>query len=458
MAEKLLGTDFAIHGGGSDLVFPHHENEIAQTEAARGAPLARIWMHNGMVEIADEKMSKSVGNIFQLSEALDRFGAETLIAYLVSGHYRQPIAFGADALAEAGRRAERLRNYARQAPGGDRGRFRRRNAAKHSSTRSPTTSTRRGRWRRCSSSSPRATGASCRAPARRSRRCCPLIGLESLLVADEPRRPRGRAPAGRARERPRGARLRARRPDPRRARAASAGRSATPTPARASSGAAECPSTRSSTAATPSPRRSAGRRRVHRVLTADDVDAEELTRLAGSPEHQGVVAEVDPYPYAGADELLETARRRDRRPRPGPGPAQPRRRMPLGRNRRRARRRDLRAPRSPGDAGGRARRARARSSTSRSHGCATSPIGSPPRSARGPGSTAPTPARTPATTSPTTTASPCSSSAARARGSGRGWPPHATCWSRSRRAGRVDSLNVSAAAAVLLFEARRRRG
>ncbi|HYU60014.1 MAG TPA: cysteine--tRNA ligase [Solirubrobacterales bacterium] len=119
MAEKLLGTDFALHGGGSDLVFPHHENEIAQTEAARNAPLARLWMHNGMVEIADEKMSKSEGNIFQLSEALDRFGPLTLMTYLVSGHYRQPIAFSEDALAEAGARADRIRNYAREAPGGE---------------------------------------------------------------------------------------------------------------------------------------------------------------------------------------------------------------------------------------------------------------------------------------------------------------------------------------------------
>ena len=80
MAEKLLGLDFEIHGGGSDLVFPHHENEIAQTEAARGRPLARIWMHNGMVRTDEEKMSKSLGNIFQLSEAIDRFGAEAVVA------------------------------------------------------------------------------------------------------------------------------------------------------------------------------------------------------------------------------------------------------------------------------------------------------------------------------------------------------------------------------------------
>ena len=119
MAEKILGADFAIHGGGSDLIFPHHENEIAQTEAARSVPLARIWMHNGMIRIAEEKMSKSVGNIFQLSEALDRFGGEAVVAYLSSGHYRQPLEFSEQALEEAQARLERIRNYLGEAPAGD---------------------------------------------------------------------------------------------------------------------------------------------------------------------------------------------------------------------------------------------------------------------------------------------------------------------------------------------------
>jgi len=119
MAEKLLGVDFAIHGGGSDLVFPHHENEIAQTEAARGRPLARLWMHNGMVQTSEEKMAKSVGNIFQLSEALDRYGAEAVVAYLVSGHYRQPLEFSDEALTEAAARVERIRNYVREANDGE---------------------------------------------------------------------------------------------------------------------------------------------------------------------------------------------------------------------------------------------------------------------------------------------------------------------------------------------------
>ena len=119
MSEKELGPDFAIHGGGIDLVFPHHENEIAQTEAARGVPLAEIWMHNGLVQIDEEKMSKSVGNIFQLSEAIERYGGETVVAYLASGHYRQPLAFSDDQLEQAGAGVERIRNFRRDASGGE---------------------------------------------------------------------------------------------------------------------------------------------------------------------------------------------------------------------------------------------------------------------------------------------------------------------------------------------------
>jgi len=112
MAEQELGATFAIHGGGSDLVFPHHENEIAQSEAA-GRPFARVWMHNGMIETSDAKMSKSEGNIFQLSEALDRYGREAVVAYLISGHYRQPLAFGEEQMEESIARVERVRNFFR---------------------------------------------------------------------------------------------------------------------------------------------------------------------------------------------------------------------------------------------------------------------------------------------------------------------------------------------------------
>jgi cysteinyl-tRNA synthetase len=113
MAERELGASFAVHGGGSDLVFPHHENEIAQSESA-GRPFAHVWMHNGMVDAAGEKMSKSEGNIFQLKEALDRYGREAVVAYLISGHYRQPLAFGELPMEEAGARVGRLRNFFRE--------------------------------------------------------------------------------------------------------------------------------------------------------------------------------------------------------------------------------------------------------------------------------------------------------------------------------------------------------
>jgi cysteinyl-tRNA synthetase len=115
MAEAELGPSFAIHGGGSDLVFPHHENEIAQSQGA-GRPFARAWMHNGMVETDAEKMSKSEGNIFQLSEALERYGREAVVDYLISGHYRQPLAFGPEQMEQAVARVERLRNFFREHP------------------------------------------------------------------------------------------------------------------------------------------------------------------------------------------------------------------------------------------------------------------------------------------------------------------------------------------------------
>jgi cysteinyl-tRNA synthetase len=114
MAEQILGLDFEIHGGGSDLIFPHHENEIAQTEAGRGAPLARIWMHNGMVQTGEEKMAKSVGNIWLLGAALDEFGRDALVMYFVAGHYRQPLAFSPEPLDDAARSVDRLRELGRR--------------------------------------------------------------------------------------------------------------------------------------------------------------------------------------------------------------------------------------------------------------------------------------------------------------------------------------------------------
>jgi cysteinyl-tRNA synthetase len=114
MAEKDLGLEFDIHGGGIDLVFPHHENEVAQTQAARGRPLARIWMHNGMLELTGEKMAKSVGNIRSLAGVLDEYGGEALVMYFSGGHYRQPIAFSDERMREAQRANDRIREAGRR--------------------------------------------------------------------------------------------------------------------------------------------------------------------------------------------------------------------------------------------------------------------------------------------------------------------------------------------------------
>jgi cysteinyl-tRNA synthetase len=114
MAESLLGVGFDIHGGGSDLVFPHHENEAAQTRAARGKELARIWMHNGMIQSTGEKMAKSVGNIAPLREVIGRYGRDAAVMYLISGHYRQPLAFSEAALEQAKANVSRIREAARR--------------------------------------------------------------------------------------------------------------------------------------------------------------------------------------------------------------------------------------------------------------------------------------------------------------------------------------------------------
>src|SRR3954453_19193275 len=100
MAEKHLGPEFEIHGGGLDLRFPHHENELAQSRA-RGYPSARVWLHNGMLELGDEKMSKSLGNVVTLRNVLDTWGRETLLLYHMSGHWRKPVDFTNESLESA---------------------------------------------------------------------------------------------------------------------------------------------------------------------------------------------------------------------------------------------------------------------------------------------------------------------------------------------------------------------
>jgi cysteinyl-tRNA synthetase len=108
MSCTLLGDTFDIHGGGMDLQFPHHENEIAQSEGASGKPLARFWMHNGFVNIDSEKMSKSLGNFFTIRDVLKQWDAEVVRFLLVRTHYRSPLNYSDQHLADAKNALTRL--------------------------------------------------------------------------------------------------------------------------------------------------------------------------------------------------------------------------------------------------------------------------------------------------------------------------------------------------------------
>lgn len=101
MSRRYLGETFDIHGGGEDLIFPHHENEIAQSQAATGKPPANYWMHNGFVKINSEKMSKSLGNIFPIREILKNFHPEVLRLFMLQSHYRSPVDYSTESLNES---------------------------------------------------------------------------------------------------------------------------------------------------------------------------------------------------------------------------------------------------------------------------------------------------------------------------------------------------------------------
>jgi cysteinyl-tRNA synthetase len=122
MARRYLGERFDIHGGGLDLIFPHHENEIAQAEAAAGVPdepvFANLWMHNGMVQRDGEKMSKSLGNVVSMEEALDRWSPDAIRLFVLNSHYRSPNNLTDDAMAAATAAVERLAVALREAPEG----------------------------------------------------------------------------------------------------------------------------------------------------------------------------------------------------------------------------------------------------------------------------------------------------------------------------------------------------
>ena len=110
MVNKYLGTDIDIHGGGVDLIFPHHENEIAQSECATGCTLARFWLHNGHINVDNKKMSKSAGNFFLVRDAAGKYGYKAVRFFLLSSHYRSPINYSDDILSQAMAAVERINN------------------------------------------------------------------------------------------------------------------------------------------------------------------------------------------------------------------------------------------------------------------------------------------------------------------------------------------------------------
>ena len=321
MAEAELGPSFAIHGGGSDLVFPHHENEIAQSEGA-GRPFAQVWMHNGMIETDAEKMSKSEGNIFQLSEALDRYGREAVVAYLISGHYRQPLAFS-PAQMDAGRRPSRAvaeflptahiwggvgggpdgasplllrrglpRLPTREAVGG----LPRCTGGRLQHLDGDGRGLRAGRRGKSAADPRRARGRPRDARAR---------GARDAGRAGGRGRRGSRAAARRTRGSAGGEGLRARRRDPRPPRRARLGgpRLGRGRPARAE-GLSVGDGGQFIYGRRPVEEAERGRRAVRRVWRAPETSPEELERLCGSPDHQGIVAEVDPYPYLDGSAVL----------------------------------------------------------------------------------------------------------------------------------------------------------
>ena len=169
MAEKTLGPEFWIHGGGLDLVFPHHENEIAQSQAV-GRPFARIWTHNGMLEFSGDEMHKSLGNDVSLRNVLDTWGRETTLVYFLTGHWHGPIDFSDDAMRAAKARADGFREVFRgpnePAPAGAWERF---TAALEDDFNTPAALAVMHEWR----------------DHELLRRALGIFGLESLAEADE---------------------------------------------------------------------------------------------------------------------------------------------------------------------------------------------------------------------------------------------------------------------------------
>ena len=110
MARRYLGETIDIHGGGQDLIFPHHENEVAQSECCNGVPFARYWMHNGYINVDNVKMSKSLNNFFTVRDVAEKYGYEPIRYLLISSHYRSPINYSVENIEQCKAALERLHN------------------------------------------------------------------------------------------------------------------------------------------------------------------------------------------------------------------------------------------------------------------------------------------------------------------------------------------------------------
>ena len=300
MAAKELGPEFWIHGGGLDLVFPHHENERAQSQSV-GHPFARVWMHNGLLRFTGEKMSKSVGNVATIREVLDTWGAETALVFFLTAHWRKPIDFSEETMTAARAQAETLRNALRgeTRTTGDWEAF---VAVLEDDFNTPAALAILHDWAR---------DGRARRASPRPRRVRPR---DARGASGGPRR--GRRARGGAGRGPGWARLRRGRPAARRDRirrlgGARRGRGLRARPARV---------TRDLVYGRNAVREALrGRRAVLEVWASERAAAtldwlgegpgrsvrreRELTEAAGSPDHQGVVAWCEPYPYADAWEL-----------------------------------------------------------------------------------------------------------------------------------------------------------
>ena len=337
MAKKHSGASIDIHGGGLDLIFPHHENERAQSEGATHQQFAGTWLHNGMLRFADQKMSKSVGNVERLDDAITEWGAETLLLLFARAHYRSPMDYTPDTLDQAKAAATGFREAFRALRGaagdgsGDHdlldeadARVRAFDAAMDDDLATPKalaelfgliTSVNRA----VSAGSLSQRGAAAVAEVFRSR--LDVLGLGRARQRHGSPARGGRAGRG-APGRPRGPRFRSRRRAAREDRGPRVRRARRWRPVRARTGREVA---MAATIYGRNPVREAlrGRRRVRRVLATERaasgadwlrgapvtiVGAGEVAALAGSEDHQGFAAEVDPYPYADADGLAARER------------------------------------------------------------------------------------------------------------------------------------------------------